>query len=165
LPRVRVLLVSGSLDPQEGLRMRSAAFGALFLLLCVLGVVAASDDPAGVDTAVGVDPRQLFEHLLVADLPLEARKRALKPYVGVGRARSEIEKLLPRPSSIGGGGLGIIVVNYGGKKEPDLTVEYYLGGGCYKVSYRGKDGKTATLWTDGLESPLLRTRKRTAERR
>ncbi len=142
-----------------------AASNMLLFLICIVGGVGASDDPPTVVDAAGkTDRRRLIEQILAADLPLEARTRALKPYIDVGKSRNEIEKLLPPPSSIHGFGLGVRVVVYGSEKTPGLTVEYYLDGECYKVSYRGKDGKTVTLWTDGVEHPLRRPGQGKAKR-
>jgi hypothetical protein len=125
----------------------------MLFLLCLVGG-GASEPSSRVDAVARLQPRKLIEYILTEDMALKARKKALAPYIGVGRSESEIEKLLPARSSISGSGLGVRVVVYGSQKKPGLTVEYYLDGECYKVVYRDKNGKSVTLWTDGIENPL-----------
>jgi hypothetical protein len=118
------------------------------LLICFPGAVISSDNREQVDTSVRVDPRQIIEQVLTADMTPEARMKALERYIDVGRSEEEIEKLLGSSYLGDGYGPGFMTKHYRNRRLPSLIVEYYPDGEALAIKYASKDGSVITLRSD-----------------
>jgi len=131
--------------------MERFGFALISLVICVSGCDVSSDNSAGVDTSVRVEPhgpRQVVEQVLREEMTPETRMKALEPYVDVGRSKEEVEKVLDSSYSAFGYGPGFVIVRYGEWGKPGLNIDYYPDGEACSITFWTKDGKTVNLRSD-----------------
>src|SRR4029077_107993 len=101
------------------------------LVVCVSGCVTSSDDQPTTEALARETPsqaREAVDRILEADMTLEARMRALEPYVNVGRSRKEIDEVLGGPNEVFGHGPGFIDADYWEFGKPGLQIGFYPDG-------------------------------------